>query len=78
MAVKVYIHLVGEKNGGCYEIEKFPVEQESGLLNVRYTPSKGKSAGMKKPMQIAISRIERIELAGETADYEPDFGNVPE
>lgn len=51
----------GEKNGGTYEVDKFPVEQQSGLLNVVYTPSKGKNAGLRIAKQINIANIGEIE-----------------
>lgn len=81
MAVKVYIQFYGEKNGGTYEIEKFPIEKEAGLIEARYTPTKGKNAGTKKPMQIGITSIARIEpVTNEAGEVEesPDFGNLPE
>jgi len=76
--VKVYIRMSDGKNGGTYEVDEFPVQKESGLLNVVYCPGKGKKAGQRFPKQINVANIGEIEPINNAGKVYDGNDEIPE
>lgn len=77
MAVKVYIRMTDGKSGGTFEVSEFPIQKESGLINVVYCPGKGKKAGKRITKQINIANISEIEPVQGGDIYDVN-DNIPE